>query len=232
MPFLTLTRKWLRLYRRGRELAGVLPDPSLLGRGLDRLVASVFAGNKQPNAAFHIASFKLERQLEYKATEEDTQDYAHLILGEVEAALLAEPVDSKSSGKAGRRQGRGQGKTKRKKEIAQAMLFLAGRDRMPFWGGLRLSARTAGPRQMLGMWLQRAPQAELSSSWRTRAGRKGWCCAWCRCAWSWCQQAPPFSQRVVLRLVPLCLELVLEVNKIRVLRRLHRAWQVGCRTSQ
>ncbi|CAE7942935.1 unnamed protein product, partial [Symbiodinium necroappetens] len=39
-----------------------------------------------------IASFKLERQLDYKAKASDVEDYAQLILGELEAALLAQPI--------------------------------------------------------------------------------------------------------------------------------------------
>ena len=89
---LTLARKWIRLLRRGKELQVVLPDPSLLCRGLDRLHTTVFTNSKHPSAAFRIASFKLERQLDYKALAKDVEDYAQLILGELEAALLALPV--------------------------------------------------------------------------------------------------------------------------------------------
>ena len=89
---LTMARKWIRLLRRGKELQVVLPDPSLLCRGLDKLHGAVFTNNKHPSAAFRIASFKLERQLDYKAMAKDVEDYAQLILGELEAALLAQPV--------------------------------------------------------------------------------------------------------------------------------------------
>ena len=89
---LTLARKWVRLLRRGKELQVVLPDPSLLCRGLDKLHGGVFAGNRHPSAAFRIASFKLERQLDYKAMANDVEDYAQLILGELEAALLSQPL--------------------------------------------------------------------------------------------------------------------------------------------
>ena len=68
---LTLARKWIRLLRRGKELQVVLPDPSLLCRGLDRLHTAVFTNSKHPSAAFRIASFKLERQLDYKALAKD-----------------------------------------------------------------------------------------------------------------------------------------------------------------
>ncbi|CAE7580175.1 RE2, partial [Symbiodinium sp. CCMP2456] len=71
-------RKWIRLLRRGKELQVVLPDPSLLCRGLDKLHAQVFAQNKHPSAAFRIASFKLDRQLDYKAKASDVEDYAQL----------------------------------------------------------------------------------------------------------------------------------------------------------
>ena len=72
----------------------VLPDPSLLCRGLDKLVSATFSGNKHPSASFRIASFRLERQLEYRATAVDIEDYAYLILGELEAAQLAQPLPS------------------------------------------------------------------------------------------------------------------------------------------
>ena len=91
---LLLARKWIRLFRRGRELQVVLPDPSLLCRGLDKLVSATFSGNKHPSASFRIASFRLERQLEYRATAVDIEDYAYLILGELEAAQLAQPLPS------------------------------------------------------------------------------------------------------------------------------------------
>ena len=85
-------RKWIRLLRRGKELQVVLPDPSLLCRGLDKLHAQVFTPSRYPSAAFRIASFKLERQLDYKAKASDVEDYAQLILGELEAALLSQPL--------------------------------------------------------------------------------------------------------------------------------------------
>ena len=91
---LNLARKWIRLFRRGRELQVVLPDPSLLGRGLDKLVSATFSSSKHPSASFRIASFKLERQLDYRATVADIEDYAYLILGELEAAQLAQPLPS------------------------------------------------------------------------------------------------------------------------------------------
>ena len=91
---LLLARKWIRLFRRGRELQVVLPDPSLLCRGLDKLVSATFSGNKHPSASFRVASFRLERQLEYRATAVDIEDYAYLILGELEAAQLAQPLPS------------------------------------------------------------------------------------------------------------------------------------------
>ena len=88
----TSIRKWIRLLRRGKELQVVLPDPSLLCRGLDKLHAQVFTPSKHRSAAFRIASFKLERQLDYKAKASDVEDYAQLILGELEAAVLAQPL--------------------------------------------------------------------------------------------------------------------------------------------
>ena len=119
---LQLARRWVRLLRRGRELQLVLPDPSLLCRGLDRVISSTFAGNKHPSAAFRIASFKLERQLDYKATLVDAEDYAYLVVGELEAALLAQPppappkvarMDDQANG--GDAAEKGKGKTKGKK---------------------------------------------------------------------------------------------------------------------
>ena len=119
---LLLARKWIRLFRRGRELQVVLPDPSLLGRGLDKLVSATFSGSRHPSASFRIASFKLERQLEYRATAADIEDYAYLILGELEAAQLSQPLSSQpkvarmdDQGTTGETVEKGKGKAKGKK---------------------------------------------------------------------------------------------------------------------
>ena len=118
---LQLARKWVRLLRRGRELQLVLPDPSLLCRGLDRVISSTFSGNKHPSASFRIASFKLERQLDYKATLVDAEDYAYLVVGELEAALLAQPLPAPpkiarmEETKAGEEAGKGKGKAKQQR---------------------------------------------------------------------------------------------------------------------
>ena len=70
----------------------VIPDPALLVRGLDRLVSKIFQDGKQySSSSFRMATFKLERQLDYKPTENGVLDFAQLILGELEAALLALP---------------------------------------------------------------------------------------------------------------------------------------------
>ena len=88
----TLARKWIRLFRRGKELQVILPDPQLLVRGLGRLISKVLAeGKTQSSSTFRIASFKLERQLDYKPTESGVLDFAQMILGELEAAVLARP---------------------------------------------------------------------------------------------------------------------------------------------
>ena len=121
---LNLARKWIRLFRRGRELQVVLPDPSLLCRGLDKLISATFlgSGNKHPSASFRIASFKLERQLEYRATTVDIEDYAYLILGELEAAQLSQPpqpqpkvarLDEQGGGQDGGEKGKGKAKGKK-----------------------------------------------------------------------------------------------------------------------
>ncbi|CAE7327628.1 GIP, partial [Symbiodinium sp. CCMP2592] len=148
---LSLARKWVRLLRRGKELQVVLPDPSLLCRGLDKLHGGVFAGNKHPSAAFRIASFKLERQLDYKAIAKDVEDYAQLILGELEAALLAQPLPS-------------QPKLNRMEEtvIADAGKGKAkGKARQPCWAW-----------SLLDMWEQFPPQAAVPIAW-ARGGKKG-----------------------------------------------------------
>ena len=112
---LQLARKWVR-----RELQLVLPDPSLLCRGLDRVISTIFSGNKHPSASFRIASFKLERQLDYKASFVDAEDYAYLVVGELEAALLAQPLpaapklarmeEGKGNDDAGKGKAKGKGK--------------------------------------------------------------------------------------------------------------------------
>ena len=88
----TLARKWIRLFRRGKELQVVLPDPQRLVRGLDRLISKVFADTKgHASSTFRMATFKLERRLDNKPTEQAVIDYAQMILGELEAAVLAMP---------------------------------------------------------------------------------------------------------------------------------------------
>ena len=117
----TLARKWIRLFRRGKELQVVLPDPQLLVRGLDRLISKVLAeGKAQSSSTFRIASFKLERQLDYKPTEAGVLDFAQMILGELEAAILALPptpalkVAAFQETPDGDGNGKGKGKSKSK----------------------------------------------------------------------------------------------------------------------
>ena len=57
---LNLARKWIRLFRRGRELQVVLPDPSLLGRGLDKLVSATFraASTHRPHSGSRLSSWR------------------------------------------------------------------------------------------------------------------------------------------------------------------------------
>ena len=150
---LQLARKWVRLLRRGRELQLVLPDPSLLCRRLDRVISSTFAGNKHPSAAFRIASFKLERQLDYKATLVDAEDYAYLVVGELEAALLAQPLPAPpkiarmdDQAAAGDMSDKGKGKRK------EALLGLARRHGMPLWKQLSFHACSSWTWSLLGVW--------------------------------------------------------------------------------
>ena len=117
----TLARKWIRLFRRGKELQVVLPDPQLLVRGLDRLISKVITeGKAQSSSTFRIASFKLERQLDYKPTESGVLDFAQMILGELEAAILALPptptpkVAAFQETPDGDGNGKGKGKSKSK----------------------------------------------------------------------------------------------------------------------
>ena len=117
----TLARKWIRLFRRGKELSVVIPDPALLVRGLDRLVSKLFQEGKQhSSSSFRVATFKLERQLDYKPTENGVLAFAQLILGEMEAALLALPpttstrVAACNDGPDGEAGAKGKGKSKSK----------------------------------------------------------------------------------------------------------------------
>ncbi|CAE7508968.1 unnamed protein product [Symbiodinium sp. CCMP2592] len=143
---LSLARKWVRLLRRGKELQVVLPDPSLLCRGLDKLHGGVFAGNKHPSAAFRIASFKLERQLDYKAMAKDVEDYAQLILGELEAALLAQPLPSQPKLNRMEETGNadaGKGKAKGKGQKGE-WLFIDGCGNDEFFNGAFYISGTSG----------------------------------------------------------------------------------------
>ena len=131
----------------------MLPDPSLLCRRLDRVISSTFAGNKHPSAAFRIASFKLERQLDYKATLVDAEDYAYLVVGELEAALLAQPLPAPpkiarmdDQAAAGDMSDKGKGKRK------EALLGLARRHGMPLWKQLSFHACSSWTWSLLGVW--------------------------------------------------------------------------------
>ena len=150
---LQLARKWVRLLRRGRELQLVLPDPSLLCRGLDRVVSATFSGNKHPSASFRIASFKLERQLDYKATLVDAEDYAYLVVGELEAALLAQPLPAPpkvarmDDAKAAEEASKGKGKSKQQRPCWSWRKWMQVRQPM------HVPALSAGTWSLLGVWV-------------------------------------------------------------------------------
>ena len=147
----------------------VLPDPSLLRRGLDKLIGATFLGSasKHPSASFRIASFKLERQLEYRATAVDIEDYAYLILGELEAAQLSQPPASQpkvarldghggNHDNADKDKGKGKGKGKSEKPC-----WGWRRHGMSLWIQLPLSSCALGPWPLLGVWLRVAFEATV-----------------------------------------------------------------------
>ena len=101
-------------------------------RGLDKLIGATFLGSasKHPSASFRIASFKLERQLEYRATAVDIEDYAYLILGELEAAQLSQPPVSQA--KVARLDGHGGGHDNAEKDKGKGKG--KGKSERPCWG--------------------------------------------------------------------------------------------------
>ena len=82
-------RKWDRLYRRGQELGLQSPDPILLVRALDALGKIIH--NKSPTAAFTVATFRHQYQLDSAPTEASVLQYCQLLIAELETISLSGP---------------------------------------------------------------------------------------------------------------------------------------------
>ena len=81
-------RKWQRLCRRGRELDTVLPDPSLLLRGLDVLTAPFLQGHNLVN--FRVAAYRNDTGVDYAPTTTSVAELAEFLLAECEALAITE----------------------------------------------------------------------------------------------------------------------------------------------
>ena len=81
-------RKWQRLCRRGHELDTVLPDPSLLLRGLDVLTGQFLQGHNVVN--FRVAAYRNDTGVDYAPTSTTVAELAEFLLAECETLAIAE----------------------------------------------------------------------------------------------------------------------------------------------
>ena len=81
-------RKWQRLCRRGHELDTVLPDPSLLLRGLDGLTAPFLQGHNLVN--FRVAAYRNDTGVDFAPSTASVAELAEFLLAECEALAIAE----------------------------------------------------------------------------------------------------------------------------------------------
>ena len=81
-------RKWQRLCRRGHELDTVLPDPSLLLRGLDVLTSQFLQGHNVVN--FRVAAYRNDTGVDYAPSSANVAELAEFLLAEFETLAIAE----------------------------------------------------------------------------------------------------------------------------------------------
>ncbi len=86
---LTLLRRWIRWKRRAQDVAVILPDPSILVRGLNRMMKKVLEGNKELN--FRISLAKTTLMVESIPREETVQQLAEHLVAEVEQIAHLDP---------------------------------------------------------------------------------------------------------------------------------------------
>ena len=81
-------RKWQRLCRRGHELDTVLPDPSLLLRGLDILTGQFLQGHNV--VSFRVAAYRNDTGVDFAPNHSNVSELADFLLAECEALSIAE----------------------------------------------------------------------------------------------------------------------------------------------
>ena len=86
---LTLLRRWIRWKRRAQDVGVILPDPSILVRGLNRMMKKVLEGNKELN--FRISLAKTTLMVESIPREETVQQLAEHLVAEVEQIAHLDP---------------------------------------------------------------------------------------------------------------------------------------------
>ena len=79
---LTMLRRWLRWKRRAQDVGVILPDPSVLVRGLNKMMKKVLDGNRELN--FRISLAKTTLMVESVPREETVQQLAEHLIAEVE----------------------------------------------------------------------------------------------------------------------------------------------------
>ena len=81
-------RKWQRMCRRGHELDTVLPDPSLLLRGLDVLTGQFLQGYNL--VSFRVAAYRNDTGVDYAPTSTNVAELAEFLLAECETLAIAD----------------------------------------------------------------------------------------------------------------------------------------------
>ena len=81
-------RKWQRMCRRGHERDTVLPDPSLLLRGLDVLTGQFLQGHNV--VSFRVAAYRNDTGADYAPTSTSVAQLAEFLLAERETLAIAE----------------------------------------------------------------------------------------------------------------------------------------------
>ncbi len=94
---LTMLRRWLRWKRRAEDVGVTMPDPSVLIRGLNRMMRKVLEGNRELN--FRISLAKTNLMVESNPKETTVQQLAEHLVAEVEQIAHLDPNKSKPEAK-------------------------------------------------------------------------------------------------------------------------------------
>lgn len=90
---LTMLRRWLRWKRRAEDVGVTMPDPSILIRGLNKMMRKVLEGNRELN--FRISLAKTNLMVESNPKESTVQQLAEHLVAEVEQIAHLDPNKSR-----------------------------------------------------------------------------------------------------------------------------------------